>query len=913
MLKKILAAAVAFVLFPSVAGAAITAGWSATSTSQGWIFPTRINGTEQTVVSQNFIATSTSLSSRFPYASSTALTVSGNSYLGTVSSGTWNGTAITGGFGGTGQSSYSVGDTLYASGATTLSKLTIGNSGDVLTVNGGVPVWLPPSGGTGTWATTSEAYYWSQFRDFKIDAAGSLTSTTSLPFLINNASSTITNLFSIFSTSTNATSTNLFATTASTTNLFVGGKIGVHTIAPQSPVEIVSTTASSDSAGGLVISRTGTASQYVFMNENAGSTHWVGGRGSKPFDFTNEDNTAGGLGFEFDVAGATAPAGGTRALVIANTGFVGIGTTTPPSKLTIQGSDTSNTTNALTVYSSAANTPIFAMGDGGTLGVGNIDFGGGNAGRTAQRLGTISNDQSSGITFNASQASAPLIFQTGSAERMRIDSTGNVGIGTSSPYTRLAVAGTTTAEAFVATSTISTSTFAGPLSVDLGSNTLPGNSWFRVGSSTSNILVDKVSGNVGIGTSSPYAFLSVYNSTLATSFAVGSTSSTTFAVTNKGRVGIGTSDPQGTLHIFNNSTAGGWPSIILGGNNGGDTDFNISRFNTNDGVNNDSLRFGTSTVSGTNTFLTMDYTGFIGFGTTSPYTQVAVVGTTTTSSLNATSTIFGAGLTSCNSASNALTWVAGAFGCNTIASGGSNTDKLATSSSQTRTIYPNGGNDVAFVIGGGATSTNTLLQVYGTTTSANLVATSTAIASTTLSTGTAITGNGICPLAVNGVCYPYYSTTTLSTAIGTTTLAGIPNFSDIHAWFNSTTSSAGYTGNIYFNSDFNSSTIYDYQYLNYTSGGVATAGNAVNQKAIIGVCPQALSPMSMSMKIDINNQQGTAKTGRIDYICGDRNATFYGGYVQFIYRNNASITSINVTTNSTVTFGIGTHLEVTSP
>lgn len=51
--------------------------------------------------------------------------------------------------GGTGQTSFSVGDILYASGASTLSKLNIGTSGQVLTVNGGVPIWLDPTGGGG--------------------------------------------------------------------------------------------------------------------------------------------------------------------------------------------------------------------------------------------------------------------------------------------------------------------------------------------------------------------------------------------------------------------------------------------------------------------------------------------------------------------------------------------------------------------------------------------------------------------------------------------------------------------------------------------------------------------------------------------------------------------------------------------
>ena len=49
--------------------------------------------------------------------------------------------------GGTGQSTYTTGDTLYASATNTLSKLPIGSSGQVLTVVSGIPAWAPASGG----------------------------------------------------------------------------------------------------------------------------------------------------------------------------------------------------------------------------------------------------------------------------------------------------------------------------------------------------------------------------------------------------------------------------------------------------------------------------------------------------------------------------------------------------------------------------------------------------------------------------------------------------------------------------------------------------------------------------------------------------------------------------------------------
>lgn len=47
--------------------------------------------------------------------------------------------------GGTGQSTYATGDLLYASAVNTLSKRTIGSTGDVLTVVAGVPTWAPPA------------------------------------------------------------------------------------------------------------------------------------------------------------------------------------------------------------------------------------------------------------------------------------------------------------------------------------------------------------------------------------------------------------------------------------------------------------------------------------------------------------------------------------------------------------------------------------------------------------------------------------------------------------------------------------------------------------------------------------------------------------------------------------------------
>ena len=62
---------------------------------------------------------------------------------GVISSASWSGSVITVAKGGTGFTSYSTGDILYASGATTLEKLTLGSPGKILKVNTGgtAPEW----------------------------------------------------------------------------------------------------------------------------------------------------------------------------------------------------------------------------------------------------------------------------------------------------------------------------------------------------------------------------------------------------------------------------------------------------------------------------------------------------------------------------------------------------------------------------------------------------------------------------------------------------------------------------------------------------------------------------------------------------------------------------------------------------
>lgn len=61
--------------------------------------------------------------------------------------------------GGTAQTTYATGDILYASASNTLTKRTIGTTGQVLTVTGGVPTWATPAGGGGKVLQVVQANY----------------------------------------------------------------------------------------------------------------------------------------------------------------------------------------------------------------------------------------------------------------------------------------------------------------------------------------------------------------------------------------------------------------------------------------------------------------------------------------------------------------------------------------------------------------------------------------------------------------------------------------------------------------------------------------------------------------------------------------------------------------------------------
>lgn len=87
------------------------------------------------VQAQDILTASASGTTRF------TLDTSGN-----IKTATWQGAGIGAIYGGTGQTTWTTGDLLYASGTNALSKLGIGSTGQLLSVSAGVPAWATSTG-----------------------------------------------------------------------------------------------------------------------------------------------------------------------------------------------------------------------------------------------------------------------------------------------------------------------------------------------------------------------------------------------------------------------------------------------------------------------------------------------------------------------------------------------------------------------------------------------------------------------------------------------------------------------------------------------------------------------------------------------------------------------------------------------
>ncbi len=471
-------------------------------------------------------------------------------------------------------------------------------------------------------------------------------------------------LFTSFAQSVDAQTTNTFPNT---------GNVGVGTMTPGAPLEVNKTqstgttvvvdnshTAASNAAYSGIFFKQAGASRFFFGSINDGNTAQIGGPGAVQFwNFAN-----GPTLFATNNA---------ERMRIDATGNVGIGTTNPGERLVTVGNILGgNITNHTPLYSGydSQNNVIMELGFGtatsnitplaslvlsknltspnnalGAISFANSSIANGND----KRLSAISS-----WTDGATNSGA-LVFNTSSAgtlaERMRITSTGNIGIGATAPAYKLdvqanaqwvarfkktdATHGGIIVDAAAGYNPNLAMSVNGTIKWYMNSNTSSGDVlqfWESSGANPRFTLTQ--AGSVGIGTSGPGYRLDVQGGQINSSgglciagvcktawseIASQWTPSSSNIYYNTGNVGIGTiSGPAGRLDVRQISNGGSLATLL-----------------TSYGANEDTyLRGGSSSAvvrigdvaSTTSKLLLMENGGNVGIGTTNPTAKLHVAG-----------------------------------------------------------------------------------------------------------------------------------------------------------------------------------------------------------------------------------------------------------------------------------------------
>jgi hypothetical protein len=221
------------------------------------------------------------------------------------------------------------------------------------------------------------------------------------------------------------------------------GQVGIGTSAPTGKLDVRTAagvvaqsnlyTGSNASVVKFNIGQVGAIDWDIGLSASAGN-FYIGGLGGSMAEAYRITRTGVAIDFQ------TWNTGGSERMRIGSTGNVGIGTSTSTYGLSV------NTSSGINSYDGVSNKGRFVLGDpadaSGYVGIYRS---------AASTPGTGGNDLTV-ASYNT------IAFTTGAAsfasqtERMRIDSSGNVGIGTSSPSNKLDVSGTGTVSARVTSS-----------------------------------------------------------------------------------------------------------------------------------------------------------------------------------------------------------------------------------------------------------------------------------------------------------------------------------------------------------------------------------------------------------------------------------------------------------------------------
>ena len=288
-----------------------------------------------------------------------------------------------------------------------------------------------------------------------------------------------------------------------------------------------------------------------------------------------------------------------------------------------------------------------------------------------------------GLAKFGTETSNDTVFYTANTERLRIDSSGRVGIGTSSPATNLDIASSSSTTLTVRnTGTVSSVLISNGSTANQifsrGVNSSTGRDLAFVQGTTEAMRIDS-SGNVLIGNTSASAKLDIRQDS-GTAIRCEDASGGYFVVNQGGSVGIGTSSPSSPLHIKPNvdSIDGGitWES------QDGTHEWSI------DANNAGQFRI----YKGTTSIARFDSSGNVGIGSNSPVSKLTLEGARNTNTITLRATDNDSGWSSgdefgaiefySNDASGGGAGIKSAISCFTTSSSGS-TSVLSFSTSST--------------------------------------------------------------------------------------------------------------------------------------------------------------------------------------------------------------------------------------
>jgi len=461
--------------------------------------------------------------------------------------------------GGTGVATLTANGVLYGSGASALAATAVGTTGQVLVGNtGAAPTWSTLSGiGVTSFSAGSTGLTPSTATTGVVTLAGTLgvgnggtgtaTAFTAGSVVFAGASGVYTqNNANFFWDNTNA-------------------RLGIGTASPAYKLQVASAGAG--------------ASEIVASNTLGGERIHLISRNSAGISYAQSQNSQLLVG-TFDNYALQFMVNNTTRMIVDTSGNVGIGTSSPGTKLDVRGiaqflSGSAGSFNFIDVGRTSSEARVAVAATSGDFITG-----------TAAGDAVFYNPTASKAWFGVAGAGAA-IFITNSTERMRIDSSGNVGIGTSSPTVKLDVAGgVNNTGAFRSISGTVDAIFGAAqfASGVVGIGSVSNHPITFNTNLTENMRID-TSGNVGIGTASPSTF-----GKLAT--VTGSGSTALYAGTTT----------QGVFVRSDNATR-------------------IVQF-----MSSGSLTGGFSFSNGATDNLTIDVSGNVGIGTSSPASKLEVTG-----------------------------------------------------------------------------------------------------------------------------------------------------------------------------------------------------------------------------------------------------------------------------------------------